>query len=419
MVLHLTLRCEWRMIRRLAARVVVLLVALGADESRCGAQDSDRARVESEAIGQAAEADRLFEKGEFASALRLYEAERASRAALGDRRYEAYAARSAGCCQARLGDFDAAIDAWHAARAIDAKREDRGFEGYDWCLIGDVELRRARPNEAHQALTRAIPLLSTAVDRDHEADARRLLAVALVELNRPGDAGPQLERALALARELKDPKRCADALAQLGRVALRLGDPGAAAEWLSDARDAFHEQQRTADTAEMDRLLGDAMLALGRPDVAAARVEDAVTAHDRLDDSAGLADDYLFLAALKGAGNDLKSARALAARAAEASAAGDDPDVEIEALVSLGRYEGLDSDWVKAAATLNRAVTIARREADPLDHARLLILAADVEIRALHKDRARQLVDEAEPIASQLANPALMRSLTEVRSRTR
>lgn len=405
--------------RRETSTIVVLLLALVSGQRWCAAQDSDRARVESEAIGQAAEADRLFEKGEFASALRLYEAERASRAALGDRRYEAYAARAAGCCHARLGDFDAAIDAWHAARAIDAKRDDRGFEGYDWYLIGDVELRRARPAEALQALERAIPFLSTAADRDHEADARRLLAVALVDLNRTGEAGPHLERALALARALDDPRRSADVLAQLGRVALSLGDAGAAAEWLSDARDAFHDQQRTDDSAEMDRLLGDAMLGLGRPDVASARVDDAVMAHERLDDRASLADDYMFLAALKAAGNDLRSARSLAGKAAGAIAGADDAETEIEALVSLARYEGLDGDWGKAGLTLARALKIAGREAEPVDHARLLILAADVEIRAKHRDLARRLVDEADAIAKTLENPALTRSIVELRSRTR
>src|SRR5215213_9205142 len=100
----------------------------------CPADEPDRARIESEATGQAAEADRLFKAGDFAAALPLYEAERASRAALGDHRYEAFAARAIGCCRARLGDHEAALVALGAARALDARREDRGFEGYDWLL---------------------------------------------------------------------------------------------------------------------------------------------------------------------------------------------------------------------------------------------------------------------------------------------
>jgi hypothetical protein len=169
----------------------------------------------------------------------------------------------------------------------------------------------------------------------------------------------------------------------------------------------------------MDRLLGDAMLGLGRPDVAFIRAQDAAIAHERLGDSASLADDYLFLAALKAADRNLQSARSLAEKAARACAAADDAEAEIEAIVALARYEGLDNDWANAAATLARALRIARSEADPLDHARLLILAADVELRASHKDRARQLVDQAREIAAPLANPALTRSLNELTVRAR
>ena len=95
------------------------------------AEGPDRGRLETEAIGQAAEADRLFKAGDFAAALPIYEAERTSSAALGDLRFEAYAARAIGCCHERLGDLDAAIAAWESARALDARRDDRGFEGYD------------------------------------------------------------------------------------------------------------------------------------------------------------------------------------------------------------------------------------------------------------------------------------------------
>ena len=62
-------------------------------------QDVNRSRVETEAAGQAAEADRLYKAGKFAEALPLYEAEQMSRHALGDLRYEAYAWRGVGCCR--------------------------------------------------------------------------------------------------------------------------------------------------------------------------------------------------------------------------------------------------------------------------------------------------------------------------------
>jgi tetratricopeptide (TPR) repeat protein len=404
---------------RLKPFVLVAGLAAAACGGPCSAQDGDRARIESEAIGQAAEADRLFKKGDFATALSLYEAERESRAALGDHRYEAYAARAAGCCQARLGQFDAAIESWNAARLLDAKREDRGFEGYDWYLIADVELRRARPKEALEALTKALPLLSKGIDRDHEADVRRLLAVALTDLDRPQEAGPHLDRALELAHELKDPKRVTEVLAQLGRVALRTGRAGAAAEWLTDARLGFHGQGQTADAAEMDRLLGDAMLALGRPDVASACVDDAADAHERLNDSESLADDFLFLGALKAAGNDLPAALVLAGKAVDSSSAADDSDGEIEALVALAHYQGLSQKWNLAGETLARALEIARRDAQPLDQARLLILAADVELRAQRKDRGRALLDEAEPIARAVNDPVLGKALANARLRAR
>ena len=162
-------------------------------------QAPDRDRVEAEATGQAAEADRLFKAGEFVAALPLYEAERASRAALGDRRYEAYALRAAGCCHFNLGHDDPAIAVWLDARKIDARRDDRGFEGYDLLLIGRAHLRRGRLAESVASLREALPLLSKAVDRDHEADARLTLANALLRLGQPAEAVP-VDGAEALAK---------------------------------------------------------------------------------------------------------------------------------------------------------------------------------------------------------------------------
>jgi hypothetical protein len=42
--------------------------------ARSDAQEVDRARTESQAAGQAAEADRLFKRGEWEPAIALYEA---------------------------------------------------------------------------------------------------------------------------------------------------------------------------------------------------------------------------------------------------------------------------------------------------------------------------------------------------------
>ncbi len=382
------------------------------------APDVDRARTEAEARGQAAEADRLVKQGDFAAALPFYRAERASRAALGDLRYEAYAARAIGCCHERLGDFDAAVEAWMGAIALDARRQDPGFEGYDWLLIGTVEFRRQRSREALDALSKAVPLLATAGDREHEADTHLLLSKALRGLGRFADVGPHLDRVLELADALDDPKRRTDAWAQSGSVALETEDPELAVEWLSDARDAYAELGHIAEAAEADRLLGDAFLQLDRPDVAQARVEDAAAAHQRLDDALSLADDLEFLAAVKADAQDLPAARALARRAVAARRDGDDPAGEIDARVQLAHFESLAGDWPAAAATLNEAVSLVLAEGEPADQVRLLILAADVDTRAGQSTRGRSRLDKAAQIADQADNGALRALVAAARQRT-
>jgi tetratricopeptide (TPR) repeat protein len=400
--------------RRIVLLMLVLglgwaLPAWGQAQVADPVKDQDRARTESQARGQAAEADRLFQQGEFAAALPFYQAERASRAALGDLRYQAYAWRAIGCCQERLGDLDAAIDAWTAAAALDAERGDHGFEGYDLLLIGQTQLGRQQPDAARAALEKALPLLAAAGDRDHETDARRVLARALSDLGRPEDAPPHLERALELARGLNDPDRHADALAQLGAVLLDLDAPEQAAEWLSDARDACAEQGRTAEAAALDRLLGDAFVALGRPEVALARVEDASALHQQRDDLPGLADDLEFRAGLKAGAGDLPAARALARRAVTAWHGAEDPTGEIEARVRLAQLESLgpDGDWPASAATLEPAVALVLRSGQPADQVRLLVLAADVDVRAGNAARGRTRLDTARQIAEQADNGAL------------
>src|SRR4051794_5083654 len=121
----------------------------------------DRERTESEARGQAAEADRLFKQRDFAAALPFYTAERAARAALGDLRYEAYALRAIGCCHDRLGGFEAPIEGWTGATAIDSRREGRGVEGYDRLFIGPGELPPPPPRGAAEGLAKGPPPLAT------------------------------------------------------------------------------------------------------------------------------------------------------------------------------------------------------------------------------------------------------------------
>jgi tetratricopeptide (TPR) repeat protein len=403
----------------LGERVVRVIIPLVAVASMTGADEPDKARIESEAIGQAAEADRLFKAGDYAAALPLYEAERASRAKLGDVRQEAYATRAVGCCHEGLGDLEAALVALEAARRLDSRRDDKGYEGYDLLLIGRVQFRLGRVEEAHRSLARAIPPLSTAIDRDHEADARLVMARVLTVLDRPEQAPEHLDRARALALDLKDPKRHADACAESARVALAMGEPGPASEWLSDARDAYEDQGLAAEVAAMDRMMGGILLDLGLPGASYARVELAARAHETLRDPSALADDLEFLAELAAEEGALDRARALSRRAVDARRDADDPSGEVEARVLLARCQSLSDDWAGAAETLSRAVVLVRRDGVPSEQVRLLILAADVERRARHAARADALLDEAGKVAVADDNGALKALVADARRRAR
>lgn len=399
-------------------RLLVILLVAFDPAGRSSADEPDRARLESEARGQAAEADRLFKAGDFAAALPLFEAERASRSALGDVRYEAYALRAVGCCHQRLGDLDSAIAAWKSAIALDAKREDRGFEGYDWLLIGQAELQRDRPKDTIEALRHALPLLSQVIDRDHEADALVCLAQALCNLQRADDAPAYLERALSLSHSLRDTKRQASILAELGRVALlRENEDGAAAEWLIEARSSYQDQHLWADAAAMSRLLGEALAALGRPDAARAWVEKASAEHARLKDAAGVADDLRFLAMLRAQEGDVASACQLARRAISYAHAADDSQGEIESHVALARYQSLADDWKSALTTLESGLKIARVRETPTGQVRLLVLSADVADRAQSKKRRDALLDEAASIANRISDRNLLRIIEDARKR--
>ncbi|MDR3637302.1 MAG: hypothetical protein P4L84_26095 [Isosphaeraceae bacterium] len=394
--------------------VFVGLAAWGLVPAPVTAQE-DRARVEAEARGQATEADRRFKEKDYAGALLLYQAERASRATLGDLRYEAYAARASGCCLAELGQYDAAVEAWNAARGLDAKREDPGFEGYDCLLIGNVEVGLGRLREAEHVLEQALPRLSQAGDREHEADARRLMGRVLTLTARAPQADPHFERAWELAASLNDAQRLGDVGADWGLAALELGEPGRAAEYWDDARRAFEGLGLPGPVALMDRQLGDALLALGLPEAAAARVEQAAEAHERLDDPAKQADDLSFLAELKASERALPQAIALARRAVSAHRKADDSEGEREALVLLAHYQSLAGDWKRSAATLADAVKLVRRDGEPAEQVRLFILAAGVERRAGDLDRERALLDEAERTAKEAKDDDLAASVADAR----
>ena len=287
----------------------------------------DRERVESEATLQGTEADRLYKAGDYAAALPLFEAERASRAALGDLRYEAFALRGAGCCRYGLGDDDGAVAAWRAALAVDAQRLDKAFEGYDGLLIGRSYLRRGRHEEAAAALLAAIPLLSKAIDRDHETDARLAMTETLLARGLASEAVPHAERAEALALALKDPKRMAWARHASAQVSLALGKPEAAAKAAEEARRGFEASGdgSRSDSASASHTLGKAFLALRMFDDASAAFERAATDHSALKEWVGAAEDLTALAGAELDAGDIPGASSAARRASDASRLADDP----------------------------------------------------------------------------------------------
>ena len=393
---------------------IISLTVWGLAPSLAWAQ-TDRARLEAEARGQATEADQRFKEKDYEGALILYQAERASRAVLGDLRYEAYAARACGCCLAELGQYDAAVEAWNDARRLDAKREDAGFEGYDSLLIGNMCVGIGRLREAEEALEQALRRLSKAGDREHEAEARRLLGRVLTLTGRADESEAHFERAWELATALHDEKRLGDIGADWGLAALAFEAPGRAFELWDDARRAFEACNVPGAVALIERQLGDALIALGLPEAAAAHVEQAVAGHERLGDLLKLADDLNFLAELKAAANAFPEAVALARRAASACHDADDAEAEREALVVVAQFQSLAGDWKQSAATLDGALTLVRRDGEAADRVRLLILAADVERRAGAVDRERALFDEADRTASAAKDDALVEAVARAR----
>ncbi len=392
-----------------------LALALLAPTARVRGQEVDRGRIQAQAAGQAAEADRLFKRGEWEPAMALYEAERASRAALGDDRYEAYALRAIGLCRAELGDDEAAIDAWKQARALDLKRDDKGYAGYDDFLAAQAEVRLGRPTDAIKTLDRAFPLLSEAVDRDHEADARLVMTRTLVTLGRSREARPHVARALSLAEGLADAWRIADAWASAGQVEGALGNLSMALERFSDAQDAFEQQGRAADAAWMETVTGSTLVLLGRPGPALARFEEAARLHQHLEDGGALAEDLTAIAGLHLEAGRPDPALAAGRRAVESARDADDREREVEARVRLAQVEARRGDWKAAAETLDEAVTLIRQVArdDPAEQVRVLLTAAETDRRAGLHPRALDRLEAARRLADDPALPALRQAVAD------
>lgn len=405
-------------IRSLFAAAVVLAVAA----ARVTGQGVDRGRIEREASAQAAQADKLFKAGRYDAALRLYRAERESRKALGDARYEAYASRGIGCCLFELGDPEAALDAFRAALAADLGRDDRGFAGYDGLLLGRTELRLNRPADAVATLEAALPRLDQAVDRDHECEARIELVAARLALGAPARALADAARARDLARDLDDARLLAGAWHALGRVDRDLGRLGPALMRLQDARDAYRDQDRPEDRALATNDLADVAYRLGHRDRAAGLFEEAAALHAKLGDPSAEADDRLDLASVRlDLGDPAASARE-AALARDGFLAADDEPSAISAMVVLARAQSLSGAkdaLATAAATVRDALdrsARAHREA-PADRVRLLLLSADLESRLGRATETSARLAEAARLADSANDPLLRSAVTAATAR--
>ncbi len=394
----------------------ILLIAA----SNVTAQDVSKSRIEREATGQAIQADALFKAGNYTASLKLFRAERESRKAIGDARYEGYAVRGIGVCLVRLGDDESAVDAFAEARSIDATREDKGFEGYDGLLMAQAQMRLGRRTDAVETLGLALPKLSQAVDRDHECDARLCLAAAFLELGKPDDAIPQADRTIALAEELHDPRRLADAWFSSGLVAKGRGEFGLAAERIEDARAAYREQDRPIEIAKTTRQLADLAVRLGHPRRAARKFAESAADHAKLGDAAAEADDRLDLASVRLDLGESEASVREASLARDAYLALGDDSGTIEALVVLAEAQSR-TDGGLAAATDSIDVAVARstnvfRES-PADRVRLLLLSAELEHRRGRRDRVATRLEEASAVATKAKERPLIEAIADARAR--
>ncbi len=403
---------------RLISISVILAMALLS--SIVLGQDPARVRLEREAAGQAAQADKLFKAGQHAAALKIYRAERESRKTLGDARYEAFALRGIGCCLSELGAEDEAVEAFLAARELDANRDDKGFEGFDGLLLAKVHLRKGRPAEAVAALEQAIPKLDQAIDRDHECDARICLLTAKLRLGQADKAQGDAARSMSLAEELDDPRRLADAWLGSGLIDHELGRYGLAAERIQDARDAYRDQSRPSDEAVATRHLADLSYRLGRPDRAARRFKEAITLHAKLGDRGAEADDRLDLASILLELGDFALAINEASLARDSFAAQGDQRSRIDAMVVLAQAQSLGKGGLEAAsATVKQAIGFGETtfRDSPAEQVRLLVLSAELEGGLKRPSEVTNRLDEASRIAAKVNDKSLRDVVDRARAR--
>ncbi len=404
-------RCQ----RRTSLALMFGCLMTGPISSPSIAQEPDRGRAATEAANQAAEADRLFKLGEFEAALPLYEAERASRAKTGDLRYEAYALRAIGICQAELGDDPAAIASWREAFALDLKRDDPGFAGYDDFLIGQAEARLGRPDDAIKSLERALPRLTGAADRDHEIDALLALTRILVGSGRVEPARTHVAWALELAQKANEAWRIADSWASSGQVEGASGHPEVALDHFAKAQKLFEEQGRAAEAAWMETTSASALVLLNRLDEALPRYETAARLHKHLEDGGSTSEDLAAVAGLHLEAGRLDQALIAAEEAVDQARDADDRFREVEARVRLAQVQGAKNDWTSAADTLDEAVILGRQAArdDPAEQIRILLTAAATDFRAGLAARADERIKAAETLAAESKSDDLKRTVAD------
>jgi len=383
-------------------------------------QDAARVRLEREAAGQAAQADKLLKAGRHAAALKLYRAEFASRKTLGDARYEAFALRGIGCCLVEIGDEVGAVDAFIEARKLDANRDDKGYEGYDGLLLAKTYVRLGRHADAESALERAMPKLDQAIDRDHECDARICLVTVRLRLGQAEKAQADARRAIALAEDLDDPRRLADAWLGSGLIAHELDRLSLALERIQDARDAYREQNRRSDLALATRHLAHLSYRLGGLDRAARRFAEAIAIHAKLGDRESESTDRLDLATIHLDRGDPVAAIREAALARDGFKDLGNEVSEIDALVVLAQAHSRETDGLEPACAALKETTLlgskTYRDA-PKEQIRLLLLSAEMEHRLQRRSEVAAQLDVARTLATKAEDKSLRDLVDQTQAR--
>ncbi|MDX2037373.1 MAG: tetratricopeptide repeat protein [Isosphaeraceae bacterium] len=381
--------------------------------SLASAQDEAKARLEREATAQAAEADRLFAAGSYAEALPLYQAERAVRARLGDKRYEAHALRGVACCASRLGDLPQAIEAIEEARRIDLELDDHGLAGFDGLILARI-LGLAGDHKRSIAEARAsIARFDRASDLDHEAEARVQLARSLLELGKLAEAESEVAKAEAIARRLAKPGLTAEVHAIRGSTDRVSGRLERALDSLTAARRyRATEATEVLLTARLDREIVEVLMGLGRAAEAEATIQRAVQGFEKAGDPIAAAEAILARAGIQLDRGAAESALGSAREARSRFAAIPDPLGEIEAVVAQAHAARLLRDRSTAIGLIDEAIRRSDRvhRDQPEERIRLLLLGIELARESGDKRKTDELRHRALRLVVQVDDETLRES---------